>query len=373
MAHRAVEALAIAEAGPLDLVLLDVVLPDSDGFALLAQMRALHPDIIAVMVTDYATAETAIRAMHEGAAAYATKPYSMDELLPILRRSMESQRLARENRRLRIRAEQAQQELREATAQLVHRAKMAALGELTAGVAHELAQPLNSLQIICQSSLRYQKAALTPALRNDLKEMLGLVRHMSAIIDDMRVFSRRVGGEENITLDLNRVVRSALRLCQQQLNAHGVELATELQEGVLPILGNSARLQQVLWNLLSNARRAVQDAPTEQRKIVVRTLAPVALEDTDLATVEVADNGVGIPPELLATIFEPFVTTRPSGEGTGLGLPIARRIVEEHGGRVEVESRVGFGTVVRVTLPIAPHAAFSLPPRSSPQPSSRRG
>lgn len=352
-AHEGREALARVKERPFDLILLDIRLPDTTGTDLLEPLRRELPDVVVVLVTAYASTETAIRALNEGASAYITKPYSIDQVLAVLRQSLEKQRLVRENRELVVRVEKAHRELQEATAQLVHREKLVALGELAAGVAHELNQPLNSMKLICQTTLRYFDSLDSDAMKEDLAEMLTMIRQMSQIIDDMRVFSRRVDVVERKPVDVSAVARRALRFIEQQLVDHGIEVAAELAEPLAPIEGDALRIQQVLLNLVSNARFAVEKSERPDKRIAVRTYEQHPAAEPATVVIEVEDNGVGIPEELLSRVFMPFVTTRRPGEGTGLGLSIAHRIIEEHDGDIAVESRVGVGTKFRLVLPVA--------------------
>ena len=242
------------------------------------------------------------------------------------------------------------QELKEVTAQLVQSEKLSALGELTAGVAHELNQPLNSIKIICQSILRdIQRNRLEEEdVEQDLTEAVNQVNKMAEIIDHMRVFTRRSEGLLKEMIDINIAIEGPFKLSGQQLKNYNIEVIKELSPDLL-VIGDPIRLEQVFMNLITNARNAVESSGKENKRIEIRTYK----NDNRQAVVEVKDNGVGIPEDLRERIFQPFFTTQAPGQGTGLGLSVARKIIEEHEGRIELESQVGEGTTFKVILPIA--------------------
>ena len=252
--------------------------------------------------------------------------------------------------------EKANQELKETTVQLVQSEKMSALGELTAGVAHELNQPLNGIKIICQSILRdiqrnrYEEEELEP----DLNDVVGQVNKMAEIIDHMRIFTRRAEGAPKEMVDVNGVIEGAFKFLGQQLRNHNIEVVQELRKDLPPVIGDVIRLEQVFLNLITNARNAVESSPKERKSIQVRTYQNGNLQsasDNHIVVIEVTDNGVGIPEDVKGKIFQPFFTTKEPGKGTGLGLSVASKIIEEHNGRIEVESQFGEGTTFRVMLP----------------------
>ena len=261
--------------------------------------------------------------------------------------------------------EKSNQELKEATVQLVQSEKLSALGELTAGVAHELNQPLNGIKIISQSILRdiqrdrFEEEELEP----DLNEVVNQVNKMAEIIDHMRIYTRRTEGTPEEMIDVNSVVEGAFKFLGQQLKNHNIDVVKELREDLPPVIGDVIRLEQVFLNLITNARNALEDSGKEHKSLQIKTYLPVqgtqtsqngnlqSASDNHIVVVEVTDNGVGIPEDVREKIFQPFFTTKEPGKGTGLGLSVASKIIEEHNGRIEVESQVGEGTTFRVMLP----------------------
>jgi C4-dicarboxylate-specific signal transduction histidine kinase len=260
--------------------------------------------------------------------------------------------------------EQSRDELREKTGQLIQTEKMIALGELTAGVAHEINQPLNAIKIVSADVVRdIEKDRLDPEqLQESLEDVIGEVKKMAEIVDHMRVFTRKTEGSLRERLDANAPIDGVFKLLGQQLRGRGIEVEQELG-AELQILGDPVRLEQVIMNLITNARDAVErQSGSAGKKIAVRTYLEESGDVEEPSVVyEVSDTGEGIPAELRERIFEPFFTRKAPGQGTGLGLSVAKQIVDDHRGRITVDSRVGEGTTFRICLPAYP-AGASRPP-----------
>jgi two-component system, cell cycle sensor histidine kinase and response regulator CckA len=257
----------------------------------------------------------------------------------------------------------------EMQANLLHADRLAAVGTLAAGVAHEVNNPLayamGNLDMMARrlpeavARLRAEAsrapegaaAARLSALAADLAEtceMLTVAREGAArvrtIVLDLKRFSRP---DEALVgpVDVHEVLEYAIGIAASELR-HRARLVREY--GAEPLVAvNESRLGQVFLNLLLNAAQAIPEGDSERHEIRVRS----RVDGKGSVVVEVADTGVGIPPRLLGRVFDPFVTTKPSGEGTGLGLFVCRSIVKDAGGEIAVESEVGRGTTVRVTLP----------------------
>lgn len=238
-------------------------------------------------------------------------------------------------------------ELKETTLQLIQSEKLSALGELSAGVAHELNQPLNGIKIIAQSITRdLTKGNLDESmLKNDLQDIISQVNKMAEIINHMRVFTRNTLDNEFQTVEIESVIRDALKFQEQQLINHGITLKKEFSENLPKLHGNPVRLEQVILNLLSNARDALENKST--RQVTIRTY-----QNNQNLTIEISDTGSGIPENIKSKIFDPFFTTKEAGKGTGLGLSVAKKIVEEHKGKIEIESKKDFGSTFKIILPI---------------------
>ena len=255
------------------------------------------------------------------------------------------------NRTLEERVEKRTRELQESTLQLVQAEKLMALGELTASVAHELKQPLNSIKIISQAILRDidKKRFDEQSAKDDLPEIIHQVDKMAEIIDHMRVFTRRPIDVPNEMVDFNLVIGDALKFVGQQLKDHNVDIVIELDSDLPNVLGDSVRLEQVIINLINNARHAVEKNGKEEKRIEVRTGKG---SDGETVSVEVKDNGIGIPEEAKKKIFQPFFTTKEPGKGTGLGLSVSKKILDEHKGTLEFFSNAGEGALFRLLVPV---------------------
>jgi signal transduction histidine kinase/CheY-like chemotaxis protein len=256
----------------------------------------------------------------------------------------------------RVRAERARMQVRLAEAD-----RLAAVGTLAAGVAHEINNPLAYLL----GGLDYverELERLAPTLGEDGRELATVLGEMRTggerirhIVTDLRTFSR-ADDEARADVDLRRIADSALHIAARELERRA-RVVRDL--GPVPVVrGNEARLGQVLLNLLVNAAQAIPEGAPGTNEVRLATRTGLAGE----AVVEVSDTGQGIPPELLGRIFDPFFTTKPQGVGTGLGLWISRNLVVAAGGDLAVESAVGVGTRFRVTLPpAAPDAPLDEP------------
>ena len=251
--------------------------------------------------------------------------------------------------------QESREQLRAQTSQLIQTEKMKALGELAAGVAHELNQPLNVVRLTCEDILRdVRKERLNhDELVEGLRDVVAEVRRMAEIIDHMRIFSRRTEGGRREKMDARAPVLGVLRLLGQQLRTHGIDVTTDLPEGLF-IHADPVRLEQVIMNLVSNARDAVSALGADEERHIRISARPLTGEEKapERIEYEVADNGHGIPEEVVGRIFEPFFTTKVPGEGTGLGLSVSCEIVKEHGGTMDVVSRPGEGTRFHVVLPL---------------------
>jgi PAS domain S-box-containing protein len=237
--------------------------------------------------------------------------------------------------------------LKDAQAYLVEASKMRALGELVAGVAHELNNPLMASQTILHVILKNLPAGWPE------RERLELIRkcndRIEKIVDHLREFSRQTKPEFQ-EIDVNQPVENALMITGQQLLNHGITLVRNLGGGLPKVMGDPNQLEQVFLNLISNARDAIDDAGGHRKELTIRSTFS---EDggAPSVVVSVKDTGIGIPPENLSKIFEPFFSTKPVGKGTGLGLSLCFGIVEAHGGRIDIKSKVGEGTEISVILP----------------------
>lgn len=238
-------------------------------------------------------------------------------------------------------------ELRATTQQLWQAARLAGVGELAASIAHELNNPLGTISLRVEQML--SKTDADDPRRRSLEVVEQEVDRMAGLVANLLQFSR-AGRDQVSTVDVAQEVLKTLELVGHHLQNRRVRVEPEFAASIPLIQADRQQLRQVFLNLFTNA----SDAMPGGGRLVPRVRRGLLRGDEPAVVVEVADSGVGIPPELLSRVFEPFFTTKEEGKGTGLGLAICRRIVEQHHGTLEVESLVGKGTTVRLTLPVRP-------------------
>jgi signal transduction histidine kinase len=373
------EALAMLANNTYALVMSDIQMPGRNGVELLREIRSRYPDTAVIMVSGIDRPQRIRDALHIGAVDYLTKPCELDVLGFSVDRALErrelmlttrSYRADLERQNLELAASKAQ--LERLQAQIVHSEKMAGLGQLAAGVAHELNNPAGfiygnmdliqgylgrlelMLSIFERMKLPEAEAAelaltkkeigfdsLLPDLRSMIADCVEGAERIRDVVKNLRLFSRLDDGEFK-RIDLHENIDSTIRLLSGYYGSGRIRLVREY--GELPLVNCYAgQLNQVWTNLLVNAAQAIKQ--TGEVKISSR------VEDQS-AVITISDTGDGIEAEHLRRIFDPFFTTKPVGEGTGLGLSISYGIIEKHGGMIKAESVPGAGTTFRVSIPI---------------------
>jgi histidine kinase len=244
-------------------------------------------------------------------------------------------------------------EMMEKDAQLIQASKMKSLGEMSAGIAHELNQPLNAIKMGSEFlMLMSERNREVPqeSFHKVVTQISAQVDRAAEIIQTLRSFGRKAGLLKE-KVDLSRAVTGMLTIVRRQLELENIRLVLDLAEDLPPVLAHDNRLQQVFFNLLTNARDAINERGEEKagdRVITLRTWA-----DGATACVSVADTGVGIPAAVRDKIFEPFFTTKEAGKGMGLGLAIIYGIVKDYGGALSIDSQPGQGATFTVRFPAA--------------------
>jgi len=243
--------------------------------------------------------------------------------------------------------ERREQELRDKQEQLVQAGKLATLGELTTGVAHELNNPLNNIGLYVGNVIdRIHMGQLeTERVLADLEKAMGQVRKATEIISHLRTFGRAAPVTFE-RVDVDEVIERALSLMHEQLRLRAIEVDLDLCPDELIVLGNPIQLEQIFINLLTNARDALEEVSGETKCIRVSSAL-----NHDRIEIVFADNGPGIPPSLAQRVFDPFFTTKDVGTGTGLGLSITYSIVKEHAGDISISQTRGGGATFTIELP----------------------
>jgi signal transduction histidine kinase len=232
--------------------------------------------------------------------------------------------------------------LADAQKAVIQSEKMAAFGQLGAGIAHEVKNPLAGILGVTQLSL--MSAENGSEGEKNLKMIEKETRRCKEIIENLLKFARQEKSERK-AIQIQTVIEDAFDLLRHQLEVHQVSLKKEVDEGLPMIMANGNQLQQVIVNLVINAQQAMD----EEGGVVKIT----AHRRNDHVTVEVEDDGPGIPPDVQEKIFDPFFTTKRGKKGTGLGLSVTYGIVRDHQGTIKVESEVGRGTLFVLAFPVA--------------------
>jgi signal transduction histidine kinase len=242
-------------------------------------------------------------------------------------------------------------ELNRTQAQLVHSEKLASLGVLAGGVAHEINNPL--MVILGRTELLLMDDDLSERGRRNLETVRLETERIAQIVQGLLAFARKSRQDKIEPVSINEVLERTVMLNEHQLVVGNVRVVKALQPDIPVIQANPGQLQQVFMNLIINAHHAMP----EGGQLVIRT----GTVPGGRVFIEMEDSGVGIPPEDLDRIFDPFFTTKEEGKGTGLGLSVSRNIVQNHGGVIGVQSTLGIGTIFRIVLPEEP------PPVSDPK------
>ncbi|HEY0096761.1 MAG TPA: ATP-binding protein, partial [Archangium sp.] len=309
--------------------LVDLRLPDGDGTELARDLKEKVPECEVVLLTGFATLETAVAAVRAGACAYLMKPCAPNELLLTLEQTMRQVRLQAEKRELARRAQVTE--------------KLAAVGTLTASLSHVIRNPLNSaaLQLaVLERRVRRLSAEQQPALLDPLLLVRDEIRRLDHALEDFLQFARPRGFRPE-PVDVLALLRRVVDFLGSQAEARRVRLELDGEESLPPLKGEEERLRQVLINLTLNALEAT---PEEG---LVRLSAQ---REEDMVRLCVDDTGAGVPPELRSRVFEPFFTTKE--EGSGLGLSIVHSVVSQHGGSLEVTSSPLGGARFLLRLPL---------------------
>ncbi len=370
-ASTAKHALALIDEAEPDLVILDWMLPDMLGDQLCRVIKARAPATFlpVLMLTARSTVADRIAGLDAGADDYVTKPFHNDELLARARALLRIRAAEIAQAETLVELEQqhkelktAYEQLRSTQAQLVQTSKLAALGELVAGVAHELNNPL---------AIVLGNAELLANLDNEddrrsVQQIIDATQRSRRVLQSLVTFARhdKVEADWHNPRDL---LERVLDLKRSRFETGEIELDVQYEADLPMIWVDASQIQQVLLNVLINAEQAL--AGRARPRIVVRiyrSSAPVeqpavlpdlinnhrAASGEQIIVFDIADNGPGLDPQVIDRLFEPFVTTRPVGQGTGMGLAISYAIISQHGGTIKVASAPKQGATFRVALPI---------------------
>jgi len=372
-AGNGAQALQQLNSGVYDLMLLDVIMPEMDGYEVLARLKQ-NPslrDLPVIMISALDETQSMVRCIEMGAEDYLAKPFDPVLLRARIGASLEKKRLRDRERGRTAELEQALQQLKEAQTQLVVQEKMASLGALTVGIAHEIKNPLNFVNNFADVSTE-----LLDRLRTALKQNAGSIT-LEEIITDLTANLRRIrdhgeradgivrgmlaharGAGQREPADLNALVAGAVDLAYQGLRTQDpsfhITIENSYDPGLPMVQAVTSDLSRVFLNIANNGCYAAHQKSLQLGKSFRPTLKVSTRDVGGQVEIRMEDNGVGISKEALLKIFNPFFTTKPPGSGMGLGLSLSYQIVvEQHKGTIRVETKEGESTALIVSLPNA--------------------
>ena len=349
------DGMDIIAAHQPELVLLDYMMPGMDGLTALREIRSRFPDTYVVMFTGKGSEEIAVELMKGGASEYILKPFNnrdlaerLDNVLRIRDIELHNRALQQEhvrllqeieswNQELQKRVREKSDALQKAQSEIAQADKLAALGYLSAGMAHEIRNPLNSISLFIQLM---RQNTVDPEQLDYQGKILKEIDRIDAIIRKLLDASRRT---RTITSDvfIDRVVENALEVFSPQIEAGKIQVNRTCPPSLHPIKADAAEVEQIFTNLFLNA---LDEMPGDGR------LDISICEENNRVVIRVADNGGGIPDDVLPNIFNPFFSTK--ARGTGMGLPVVQRIARIYDGNIIVEKTSPAGTVFKVDFPV---------------------
>jgi len=332
--EEAMERLEIAldKETTIDIVLTDIKMPGDDGLILLRKIKRYFPEMPIILITGHGDKKIAIEAIKHGAFDFLEKPCEEEELHATMNRAAKQINLKRQ--------------LKLAQAQAFQSTKLASIGELAAGVGHEINNPLT---IIKGQLRKFQKYAdenniLDEKYHKALLRLDKSIERISKIVNGLSTFVR-MDNESMKRIDTHEHIEDTLQLVESIYKSDSIEIKRIFSAENAIISDNIGHFHQVIMNLMSNAKDALENQ--EKPCITIETWN----ENSNIA-IRITDNGVGIERNHLDLIFESFFSTKPIGKGTGLGLSISHSIINEMGGKIDVVSELGVGTSFTVTLPL---------------------
>ena len=323
-AHDGREALDEIGRNTFDMLIMDLKMPRMGGMEVLEALKNSRKNLIIIVVTGYATIDTAKEAIKNGCFDYITKPFDVEEMSNIIKRAFELKQLAEEKEKLQ--------------AQLEKTRRFALLAEMGAGVTHEVNTVLTSIKLFLE--MLRPKLAQPESEKGNVDLVLEEVERAEKLIRRFLDFTKPAE-LEILETDINNVIRKSLQLFKYKLDKQKIEVKDTLSQDMPGVFCDPALMEEVFLNIVSNSI----DAMGEGGALTVSSEI-----SEEKAVITISDTGKGIPFENLSKLYDPFFTTK--SYGTGLGLSIVHRIVAEHKGIVKVESEENNGTAIRIELPI---------------------
>ena len=373
------EALERAAGTRPYIAILDIRMPEMDGFELMGALKELDPDIRVILMTGgvYDIDEQLIRAIREEAFYYITKPFDRDVLKALVKRCIEVRYLEDENRRHVLDLQEALKKLQTAQDQLIQAEKMASLGRLAGGIAHEVKNPLNfvnnfsvmlvemvdELDALSQEIIDGRSINLLEDFQDVLSEIRGNSKRIEqhgkradGIISNVLEHFRSKPGLRQST-DIHLLLDESIQLAYNSMRAVDEAFFTTIEKGYDELAGRldivTQDMSRAFFNFFDNAFYSIHKRQATKSDDYRPLLSVHTKKRNGQFEIEITDNGTGIAPDIQDKIFEPFFTTKPTGTGTGLGLSICYSVITHgHDGGVRVDSTEGEGATFIVTLPL---------------------
>jgi len=339
LAENAQQGLNILKSAPVDMIISDQRMPGMTGVEMLAESRTIYPNAVRIILTAYADVKDIIDSINQGNIyRYILKPWSPDELKVTVSKALDHYRLEEENRDLVRRLQKSLDDLRAAQKELLQQERLSTLGKMASSVIHDLKLPMSNIRT---SASLLADANLTPELRKEFSDIIQ--KEVDRLVEMTREILEFSRGETRLQIGVfpfSELLEEVVKTVERDFIAVGVSVVKKWSSiGVLE--GDRDRLRRVLLNLAINARDAMPRGG-------VLTIS--AHPEGDRTHIEMIDNGGGIPSEVLERIFEPFVT-HGKHNGTGLGMTIAKKIVEAHNGTIIAANRPQGGAIITIDLP----------------------
>ncbi|MCB2198735.1 response regulator [bacterium] len=334
-----------------DMIFLDISMPGMDGYEVCRRLRqSTQTESVPILFLSSMdlTMKEQLEAFELGAVDFLRKPIQSVELATRIR---VVERLNNYTQHLEELVAEQTQKIEKQQLLAARTQRLAAMGTLAAGIAHEINQPLNALKVTADGLL-YWKDRDEHISEEEVFDGLRFISkqcfRIESIINNMRDLVQQGSGGEMVSVDTHNVIEQALSLIGQQLMSHGIEIVRHFEQGLPHCLGSQTALEQVVLNLLTNGMNALDSIQSNNKQLVIETRS-----DAELVTIRVIDNGPGIPEEKLESIFDPFYTSSPATEGMGLGLSITQNLIVSMRGSLAVENVEGGGASFIITLPRA--------------------
>ncbi len=365
-AYNGTEAVQYVKENNPDLVLLDYMMPDITGLEVLQQIKAFSEEVYVIMVTGRGSEEVAASVMKAGASDYVIKPFVKDQILTVVKDTLrirtaeiKAKHLQEEvqelNRELERKVEERTRDLMETQDRLIHQTNLASLGEMSGGMAHEIRNPLNSIALYSQ--IMIDELDEGDPRREYIGKIMSDVDRINAIVTNLNLFSRRIKREKK-PIHLLSSIKASIRTMSTQFMKNNIKVRLDMEPDIPEVLASPEEMEEVFSHLLVNALHAMpQGGDIVIRVTKTRGNSKAELlrdrppSQRDYVEVKLKDTGIGIEKEALSKIFIPFYTTKSDWEGTGLGLSVVDRVINDHGGVIDVESEPGVGSTFIIRLP----------------------